>query len=216
MSGGPTDPTDIVWRPIEDYELRIQGGELSAVLQTFAHEYEKGRGAYVLENLLDAVHFRLGQMLVHAVADALREPCCATNPIAPAMPAESKSLRVIRPFAGAGIEDAMNANRGEFYLSLGSGDEFFEVINDKDETIRSGAIVRVGRGNRVRVGFNARSMSAHEASEHGKQYAWSGVVHVDEDGCLVLPNQNKYPADGALIEIYPQNGNSVRFGRTED
>ena len=110
----------------------------------------------------------------------------------------------------------MESNSNEFYLSDGWGDEYFEVLNEKGEKIRDGEAVQVGRGDRVSVSFNALHMSAREAREYGKLYAWTGVVEVDHDGCLVLPNGNKYPADGSLIEIYPQNGNCLRFGRTAE
>jgi hypothetical protein len=104
----------------------------------------------------------------------------------------------------------------EFYLSEGSGDEYFEVLNEEGETVRDGDTVQIGRGDRVRLSFNALHMSAREAWEHGKQYVWTGLVEVDEDGCLVLPKGSKCQPDGSLIDIYPQNGNCLRFGRTED
>jgi hypothetical protein len=110
----------------------------------------------------------------------------------------------------------MNLDSNEFFLSHGSGDEYFEVLNDKGETIRAGETVPVRRGDRVRVRLNALHMSFREACEYGPRYAWTGVVEVGEDDCLVFPNGNKYQADGSLIEIHPQNGNCLRFGRTAD
>src|ERR1700761_5022241 len=104
MSGRPTESTELtpgsVWHPVEDYELRIRGVELSAILQALAAEYEKGQGAYILENLLDAVHCRLGEMLVDTVSDVLRD---ASSPSSLAMPADNKSRLVIHLFASAGI-----------------------------------------------------------------------------------------------------------------
>jgi hypothetical protein len=110
----------------------------------------------------------------------------------------------------------MDLDSNEFYLSHGSGDEYFEVLNDEGETIREGEIVQVSRGDSVRVSLNALHMSAREYAEHGKLYAWCGVVKVDEDGHLVLPTGKRCQADGSQIEIRPQNGNCLRFGRTED
>jgi hypothetical protein len=110
----------------------------------------------------------------------------------------------------------MESDSGEFYLSDGSDDEYFEVLNEKGETIRDGDTVQIGRGDRVRLRFNALHMSFREACEHGTRYAASGLVQVDDNGCLVLPNGSKCQPDGSLIEIYPQNGNCLRFGRIAD
>lgn len=118
------------------------------------------------------------------------------------------------------VDDVLNCTRetigdGEFYLSDGSGDEYFEVLNENDEKVREGEVVLIGRGDRVRVNFDAFYMSAREYAEYGMRYVWAGILRVDEDGLLVLPNGQKRPADGSVIDLRPENGNCMKFGRTD-
>ena len=101
----------------------------------------------------------------------------------------------------------------EFVLSNGSGDEYFELLNDEGEVVQEGEEIRVTRGDRVRLSFNALHQSSREYAEFGTQYVWEGIVHIDEEGFLVLPKGAKHAAVGELIEIYPQNRNTIRFHR---
>jgi hypothetical protein len=110
MNREPQDPTRLtlfpVWQPTDDYELRIDGRELATVLQVLAYEYEEGRGAYILENLLDAVHCRLGELIVRMTARRLAEldVVRATGDLTLADTSNRK--KVVRPLAGPEMQKA--------------------------------------------------------------------------------------------------------------
>jgi hypothetical protein len=74
----------------------------------------------------------------------------------------------------------------EFYLSEGSGDEYFEVLNEEGETVRDGDTVQIGRGDRVRLSFNAHNSEVGCCSRvDSKTGNWKGRATKPRAG----PNQ---------------------------
>jgi hypothetical protein len=103
----------------------------------------------------------------------------------------------------------------EFYLSEGSGDEFFQVLDQNGAIVRQGEVVGVNRGDRVRVSFNAFFQNSREYAQYGKRYALESILLVDADGLLVLSNGDKHPADG-FIDLYQRNGNCLKFSHSPE
>ncbi len=90
-------PLDPVWCPGTEYEVRISGSELRAVLHTFAAEYEKGRGVYILEDLLLYAHHRLGHAIVRMLAEALADSRATTAATSADL---GGATRIVRPLSG--------------------------------------------------------------------------------------------------------------------
>jgi hypothetical protein len=105
------------------------------------------------------------------------------------------------------------AKNSEFYLAEGSGDEYFELLDYGDNVICKGKVIRIDRGDRVRVSVNALFMSVAEYAEFGKQHSMDAMARIDEDGRLVFSNGDSYDANGGLIEVYPGSGNAIQYGR---
>jgi hypothetical protein len=95
-----------VWTGAVDYELRIDGEDLASVLQAFAAECENGRDAYILESLMDSVHWRLGNAILTLAARGLttnvegttRGPDSANSAVPAAKESCPSTKRIVRLF----------------------------------------------------------------------------------------------------------------------
>lgn|GEM_PF-2915841 len=114
---------------------------------------------------------------------------------------------------------SIDPEKWEFFLSDGSGDEWFEVIDGCEGSSRQeGNIVVVNRGDKLKICFNAISISKREAPG----FVYEADAEISAEGELVLINGLRevfgcFPAaePARMILLDQRNGNFVRFCRTD-
>lgn len=114
---------------------------------------------------------------------------------------------------------SIDPEKWEFFLSDGSGDEWFEVIDRGGGSSRQkGDLVGVNRGDKLKILFNAISISTRESPG----FVYEADAEISADGELLLVNGRqqvfgRFPAAEPARKIFldRKNGNSVRFSRTD-